>query len=106
MCPLQPHCGYAQGSRPSRRTLRGILSPLHLENGSRLGPYEIVAAIGAGGIGEFYRARDTRLGRDVAIPPTPEPGRRLTGGSREVGSPDTPQAKESLCSSEGVFPRM
>ena len=35
--------------------------------GSRLGPYEIVAPIGAGGMGEVYRARDTRLGRDVAI---------------------------------------
>jgi serine/threonine protein kinase len=35
--------------------------------GSRLGPYEIVGAIGAGGMGEVYRARDTKLGRDVAI---------------------------------------
>lgn len=35
--------------------------------GTRLGPYEIVAAIGAGGMGEVYRARDTRLGREVAI---------------------------------------
>ncbi len=38
-----------------------------LEPGSRLGPYEIVAALGAGGMGEVYRARDTRLGRMVAI---------------------------------------
>ena len=38
-----------------------------LTAGSRLGPYEIVAPIGAGGMGEVYRARDTRLGRDVAI---------------------------------------
>ena len=35
--------------------------------GSRLGPYEIVAAIGAGGMGEVYKARDTRLDRTVAI---------------------------------------
>ena len=35
--------------------------------GARLGPYEIVAAIGAGGMGEVYRARDSRLARDVAI---------------------------------------
>ena len=38
-----------------------------LSTGSRLGPYEIVAPLGAGGMGEVYRARDTRLGREVAI---------------------------------------
>jgi Tol biopolymer transport system component len=38
-----------------------------LSASARLGPYEIVALIGAGGMGEVYRARDTRLGRDVAI---------------------------------------
>ena len=38
-----------------------------LVNGTRLGPYEIIGAIGAGGMGEVYRAHDARLGRDVAI---------------------------------------
>src|ERR1051325_3634847 len=38
-----------------------------LAAGEKLGPYEILAPIGIGGMGEVYRARDTRLGRDVAI---------------------------------------
>jgi TolB-like protein/Flp pilus assembly protein TadD len=43
-----------------------------MQTGSRLGPYEVVAPIGAGGMGEVYRARDPRLGRDVAIKVLPE----------------------------------
>ena len=40
--------------------------------GSRLGPYEIVSSVGAGGMGEVYKARDSRLNRDVAIKILPE----------------------------------
>src|SRR5919106_6441569 len=43
-----------------------------LTSGTRLGSYEITAAIGAGGMGEVYRARDTKLHRDVAIKVLPE----------------------------------
>ena len=54
---------------------------MFLAPGSKLGPYEIVAPLGAGGMGEVYRARDTRLKRDVALKVLPaevsrDPARR------------------------------
>ena len=43
-----------------------------LAPGTRLGPYEVVSLLGAGGMGEVYRARDTKLNRDVALKILPD----------------------------------
>jgi serine/threonine protein kinase len=64
-----------------------------LASQTRLGPYEIVALIGAGGMGEVYRARDTRLDRTVALKvlvqhlgDTPEARQRFKREARAVSS--------------------
>jgi len=49
---------------------------MRLTSGTKLGPYEIRSPLGAGGMGEVYRAKDSRLGGDVAIKVLPEAARR------------------------------
>lgn len=68
-----------------------------LASGDRLGPYQIIAPLGAGGMGVVYRARDTRLGRDVAIkvlPPhladTPEARARFDREARTISQLNHP----------------
>ena len=58
---------------------------MSLSTGTRLGPYEILTPLGAGGMGEVYKARDTRLDRTVAIKALPE---HLS---------QKPQLRERLC---------
>ena len=61
---------------------------MNLAAGQRFGPYEILSALGAGGMGEVYRARDTKLNRDVAIkvllPAVANDPARLARFSREA----------------------
>jgi serine/threonine protein kinase len=74
---LASHCGVEQDlSRPPTRPAR-IISNLALTPGARLGVYEITAQIAEGGMGEVFRARDTKLNRDVALKVLPDSFARL-----------------------------
>ena len=75
-----------------------LSTPMRVASGTRLGPFEILAPLGAGGMGEVYRARDTRLDRTVAIKLLPSelvnaPGRR--GGLPDSRVPNTAKGIEN-----------
>ena len=64
-----------------------IRENMTLASGSKLGPYEIISPIGAGGMGEVYRAHDPRVGRDVAIKISAEQfGERFEREARAVAA--------------------
>jgi len=60
-------CSGSRGLSPFFHQRYNPFRPMPLSSGTKLGPYEILSKIGAGGMGEVYRARDTRLERTVAI---------------------------------------
>ena len=83
---------------------------MSLAPGARLGPYEIVGQIGAGGMGEVHRARDTKLQRDVAVKILPEevaadPERmsRLEREARVLAALNHPNIAAHPVSTAGVF---
>lgn len=71
--------------------------------GTRLGPYEIVAPIGTGGMGEVYRTHDTHLGRDVAIKvlPTADATRSPSRSEDTARTPTQPNCRHA----SGTQPR-
>ena len=89
------------GPRGAFRGVESFEKRMRLSAGTRLGPYEILAPIGAGGMGEVYKARDTRLGRDVAIKVSAEQfSERFEREARAIASLNHP----NICTLHDVGP--
>jgi eukaryotic-like serine/threonine-protein kinase len=81
-----------------------------IASGTKLGPYEIQSELGAGGMGEVYRARDTRLDRQVAVKvlaghlsSSPELKQRMEHEARAISVPyQAPSTRAALCCSLGA----
>ena len=80
-----------------------------LQVGSRLGPYEVTALIGAGGMGEVYRARDTKLDRDVALkvpqalPPIPKDSLGLNATPTGPGKSEIRPRRETMALGKLIY---
>jgi TolB-like protein/Flp pilus assembly protein TadD len=94
--PEVPRAGIGVDSPTAMPTVPDGAPASALAPGARLGPYEVVDLIGAGGMGEVYRARDPRLGREVAVKrvrgaePTPDALRRFDHEARAAGALNHP----------------
>jgi serine/threonine protein kinase len=97
---LSQACGADEALRRDVESLLGQgqsfrATPVALPRGSRLGAYELLSVIGAGGMGVVYRARDTRLQRDVALKLRGDRPRSRSRGALSTRSPDPGVAQSS-----------
>ena len=89
---VQSQLGYEREAEPlmEQPAASAATQRLAVGRGTRLGPYEVTGLIGAGGMGEVYRARDTRLAREVAVKVLPA-GHRQRRGVLRRGDARSPE---------------